>query len=118
MLTGYSVRMQQSTKAALLSGLVFPGIGHLVQKRYLRGSILILTSLTALSVMITIATRQAMTILDRMYSGEIPVDSEAIADMVASSGNGADTTLAHLALVVLGICWLVGIIDTYRFGRT
>jgi hypothetical protein len=50
--------MTRSTKAALLSGLVFPGVGHMVLKRFLRGSILMLSALTALLVIVTKVTKQ------------------------------------------------------------
>ena len=57
-LQAYSAHMKRSSKAALLSGLIFPGIGHMVLKQYLRGSV----------------------------------------------------------LIILGACWLIGIIDSYRLG--
>jgi len=44
--------MTKSTKAALLSGLIFPGIGHIVLKQYVRGSILALVALLAVSAMV------------------------------------------------------------------
>jgi hypothetical protein len=47
--------MTKSTKAALLSGLIFPGIGHIGLKQYLRGSILALVSLLAMSAMVKVA---------------------------------------------------------------
>jgi len=108
--------MKISSKAALLSGLIFPGIGHIVLKQYLRGSVLMFFALVALSVVVTRIFQRALTIVDRINSGDIPVDTGAIAEMVSNSTSGADNFVENAALIVLGACWLVGIIDSYRLG--
>jgi len=105
--------MKRSSRAALLSGLIFPGIGHIVLKQYLRGSVLMLFALVALSV---IVTRRALTIVDRINSGDIPIDTGAIAEMVSNSTSGANSFIENIAVIVLGACWLIGIIDSYRVG--
>ena len=108
--------MKKSSKAALLSGLIFPGIGHLVLKQYLRGSVLLLLALVAFSVIVTRVFQRALTIVDRINSGEIPVETAAIAEMVSNSTSGADSLVETTAMIVLVTCWLVGIIDSYRLG--
>lgn len=108
--------MKQSSRAALLSGLVFPGLGHITLKRYLRGAILILGALAALSVIVNSAYQRALTIVDRINSGDIPVESGAISEMVTNSTSGAGDLVENIAVIVLGACWLFGIIDAYRIG--
>jgi len=108
--------MKKSSKAALLSGLVFPGIGHMVLKQYLRGSVLILSALVALSVIVTRVFQRALTIVDRINSGDIPIETGAIAELVSNSTGGADSLVESIAVIVLGACWLIGIIDSYRLG--
>jgi len=108
--------MKRATKAALLSGLIFPGIGHMVLKQYLRGSVLMLAALMALSVIVTAATKRALTVVDRIYSGEIPIETRAITDAIANSTSGADSQIVKFAVFVLAACWLIGIIDSYRRG--
>ena len=115
-LQAYSAQMKRSSKAALLSGLIFPGIGHIVLKQYLRGSVLMLFALVALSVIVTTIYQRALTIVDRINSGDIPVDTGAIAEMVSNSTSGADSFIENIAVIVLGACWLIGIIDSYRLG--
>ena len=115
-LQAYSVQMKKSSKAALLSGLVFPGIGHIVLKQYLRGSVLMLFALAALSVIVTRVFQRALTIVDRINSGDIPVDTGAIAEMVSNSTSGAGSFIENTAVIVFGACWLIGIIDSYRLG--
>jgi len=113
---GHGVQMKRSSKAALLSGLIFPGIGHIVLKQYLRGSVLMLFTLVALSVIVTRIYQRALTIVDRVNSGDIPIDTGAIAEMVSNSTSGADSFIENIALIVMGACWLIGIIDSYRLG--
>jgi hypothetical protein len=108
--------MKISTKAALLSGLILPGIGHILLKQYLRGSLLVLFSLAALSIIVTSVYQRALTIVDRINSGDVPVDTGAIADMVSNSASAADGFTENIAVIVLGACWLIGIIDSYRLG--
>ena len=108
--------MKRSSKAALLSGLIFPGIGHIILKQYLRGSALMLSALAAFSIVVTRVFQRALTIVDRVNSGEIPVDTGAIAEMVANSTSSADGFIENIAVVVLVTCWLIGIIDSYRLG--
>ncbi len=110
--------MTTSIKAALLSGLVFPGLGHMVLKQYLRGSILMLAALIAFSTIVTVVTRRALTVIDSMNSGEIPADTGAISELVSNSISSADNSIVNFSLLALAVCWLIGIIDSYRLGIT
>ena len=110
--------MKKSTKAALLSGLVFPGIGHMVLKRYLLGSILMLSALLALSVIVTVVTRRALAVLDGIYSGETPIDTVDISSLVSDSISSGDSSIVNIAVIVVVASWLIGIIDSYRVGIT
>jgi hypothetical protein len=108
--------MKKSTKAALLSGLIFPGVGHIVLKEYLRGSVLVVLSLAALSVVVAKAYKHAMLIVDRLVSGDVSMEAGAIAQAVSNSTTGADSFVENVAVIVLVGCWLVGILDSYRPG--
>ena len=108
--------MTKSTKAALLSGLVFPGIGHIVLKQTLRGSILALVALLAMSAMLKVAFQRAQTIVDRIVSGEILPESGAISELVVNSSNDSDGLMPSISVIVFVACWIIGIIDSYRVG--
>lgn len=108
--------MTKSTKAVLLSGLVFPGIGHFVLKQYVRGSILMLTALIAISVIVRIIFQQAQAIVDRVVSGEIALDAAAISTVVADPSSDSDSSISSIAMTVFLACWLIGILDSYRVG--
>ena len=88
----------------------------MVLKHYLRGLVLMLSALIATSVIVAELFRRAMTIVDRINSGDIPVETGAIAEMVSNSTNGADSLIENISVIVLGACWLIGIIDSYRLG--
>lgn len=112
----YSAEMKKSSKAALLSGLIFPGIGHIFLREYFRGSALVVLSLAALSVVVTIAYQHALLIVDRIISGDVSVEAGAIARAVSNSTTAADSLVENAAVIVLVACWLAGIIDSYRLG--
>ena len=108
--------MTKASKAALLSGLVFPGAGHLLLRRHLRGSVLMLSALAALSIIVRTAFRRALTVVDQIIGSDIPVDTGQIAEMVANSSSGANGLAENAALFIFLVCWLIGVIDSYRLG--
>lgn len=108
--------MTRSVKAVLLSGLVFPGVGHLFLQRYLRGSILALVALLAVSAMVQAALQQAEVIADRVLSGEVPLEVGAISELIAGSAGDSQGLVSSVSMIVLVGCWLTGIIDSYRVG--
>ena len=85
-------------------------------KQYLRGSVLMLSALVAFSVIVTRIFQRALTIVDRINSGDIPIETGAIAELVSNSTTGVDSFIENTAVIVLAACWLIGIIDSYRLG--
>lgn len=108
--------MTRASKAALLSGLVFPGAGHLLLRRYLRGSALILFALLASSIIIKSLFRRALAVVDQITGSDVPVEVGQIAEMVAQSSIRANGLAENAPLVILLACWLIGVIDSYRIG--
>jgi len=108
--------MTRPIKAALLSGLIFPGIGHIVLKLYLRGSILIFFALASASVMVEVAFQRAQAIVERVVSGDIPIETGAITELVSNTSAGSDSTAVSISAVIFSACWLIGIADSYRAG--
>ena len=108
--------MKRSSKAALLSGLIFPGIGHFFLREYLRGSALVVLSLAALSVVVTSAYQHALLVVDQIVSGDVSMEAGAIAQAVSNSTTATDSLIENAAVIVLVACWLAGILDSYRLG--
>ena len=75
-----------------------------------------LSALVAFSVIVNGILQRALTVVDRINSGDIPLETAAIAELVSNSTTGADSFIENTAVIVLTACWLIGIIDSYRLG--
>ncbi len=109
--------MSKSSKAALLSALVFPGAGHLLLKRYITGAVLVCAALAALYLIATDILERALAIVEKIERGEVSPDVAAIAESLSRLPMGNESRLLDAALPVLVICWVIGIADSYRCGR-
>jgi hypothetical protein len=109
--------MKNSMKGALLSGLVFPGLGQIALKRYWRGFALMLAVMAGLYIMIVTALQQAYIILDRIEAeGGMP-DSDTISQAAAQAAAASDSPLITAVSVLIIVCWIVGIVDAWRIGK-
>lgn len=109
--------MKKSVKGALLSGIIFPGLGQLWERHYLRGISLIVTVMACCAVVVMKATQQAYAILEKAESEGGAVDMVAILNAASRASATPDDLKTTAALVVLVLCWLVGIVDAYLAGR-
>ena len=104
-------------KAALLSALVFPGLGHFYLKQRIQGFLLAGTALAALYVIVSRAADQAMQLSDKILRGEVAPDVTSITEALASQPADGGSSLMTIAYAALVITWLIGIVDSYRSGR-
>lgn len=109
--------MTRPLTAALLSGVVFPGLGHLILKYYRRGLALLFCALAATVAVITVVTQKALTIIDEIGSRGMPIETDTITELVSDSTTNMDNSIGSIALLILLACWLFGIIDSYRLGK-
>ncbi len=108
--------MKKSTKAALLSAFVFPGIGHIYLKKYITGVVLTGAAFAALYYLTSKTVETAFQITEKIQSGDVQLDVESITELVSKQSTGADDQQLSVATVAFIICWLIGIIDSYRVG--
>ncbi len=109
--------MKKATKGALFSGLVFPGLGQIVLKHYVRGAIIVVTVLGSLTLFIMKAVENALTIVEQMELEGGSISMEDITEAAnRASAASVDPTL-NLALVVILFCWIAGTIDAWWVGR-
>jgi hypothetical protein len=108
--------VRYSTKAALLSGLVFPGVGHLYLRRYLRGALLAAAAAALSYFIISVAVDSAFDIAGKIQSGDVPLNAESISAL-ASKASQATENSTDIATTALFVLWLIGIVDSYREGR-
>jgi TM2 domain-containing membrane protein YozV len=107
--------MKKSTKAALLSGLVFPGVGQMYLKRFGRGLLFMVPVLFGVAIIVAMATIGAMESLKTIQAQGGIVDSNAI---TAAAQIHAKETAGYFRAILLFIviCWLAAIVDAYRLG--
>jgi len=109
--------MKNSIKGALLSGLVFPGLGQIALKHYWRGGALILAVMAGLYIMIVTAVQQAYVILDSIEAeGGMP-DSDTISQAAAQAAAASGSPMITAVSVLIIVCWVVGIVDAYLIGK-
>ena len=100
-----------------MSGLIFPGLGQIVLKRYKRGAVIMLTVLVSLSVVVAKAVQHALAILEKIESegGAITISTISNAATQASATSGSLTF--NLVLLLVTLCWIIGVVDAYRIGK-
>ena len=109
--------MKMSTKAALLSACIFPGAGHIFLKKHIPGVVLISASFVAIYYLVSKTVEKALQIIESIQSGDVQLDIAAIAELVSQQSTGTEAQLINIATSAFIICWLIGIIDSYRLGR-
>ncbi|PKH02659.1 hypothetical protein CXF72_10470 [Psychromonas sp. MB-3u-54] len=110
--------MKKTIKAVLLSAFIFPGVGHLLFKRYISAAILATTALTATYLLIAKVLESAMLIVDKIQRGEVAADVTAISDLVSQQPSSDGFLGTDFISIILLIIWLVAIVDCYRIGRS
>ena len=107
--------MRKSIKAALFSTLLFPGAGHILLKRYLRGLVFFVPALLCILFLINYAFNEASVIAEQMTNGTLPLDPEAIAKLVTNPPGDTQFKL-QVATWIFIACWIIAIIDSFQLG--
>lgn len=106
--------MKNSIKAAILSGLGYPGLGHFPLKRYGRGAIFMVAATWAMVLMLRDAMRLAQPIADGIARGEIPLDPQIISRLI---GTITDSLTSGPVATALLICWALALADAVVLGH-
>lgn len=109
--------MTKSLKGALLSGLIFPGVGQVFLKHYKRGIALMLIVTANLLVIIVKTVQGGLTILEKIKLEADVLDMNAISSAVTQALDDYTSLTVNLALIVTTIFWVFGTIDAYRIGK-
>lgn len=104
--------MKKSVKALLWSGLVVPGAGHFFLKRYATGMALLVPTIFSLAFLIYDVLQKATAIAEKIVSGAVSADATTIAALVSGSATGSNEIAGYVILV----CWVAGMVDSYRIG--
>jgi hypothetical protein len=109
--------MNNSLKGALLSGLVFPGLGQVVLKHYKRGAVIMLAVLVSLSVVVVKAVQHALAILEKIQSEGGVIDMSTISKAATQGSTSSGSLIFKIALLLIIHCWIIGAVDAYRIGK-
>ena len=110
--------MKKSVKAALYSGLLFPGTGHFSLGRYPRGMLFFMPAFISFIFLVHNALSKAYAIVERIERNELPQDPQAIALLISADPGESELLLLRIVTWTLIACWLGSIIDAYRLGKT
>ena len=108
--------MKKSIKAALVSVLVFPGTGHFVVRRPLRGLFYLVPALVATAFLVNYTLNRSFSIMDRVLSGEVAMEPAAIRQMLEEAPPRNTALMLQAAGFVLAGCWILGSLDAYVLG--
>jgi len=108
--------MRKSMKAAILSALAFPGVGHFALKKPIQGMLLSGISIVCLYFLLTTTIEIAQQLSVKVQSGELPMDVDKISEIISQQLVGSDDLRINMSLLIFVICWFVGIVDSFRIG--
>ena len=108
--------MNRSAKAALLSGLVFPGVGQLFLGRVLRGLLFLIPALAAAWYFSSVVLGPVMELAHEVMNGTLLLDPLDIEDRLHAKGQVV-SPLANVAALVMLVTWIGSTIDAWLAGR-
>jgi hypothetical protein len=109
--------MKSCWKGALLSGLVFPGLGQLWLRHYTRGIALVIVTTASLAIIVIKAVQQALTLLNRIEAEGGTTDLVAILHYASRVTTASGASLPTPATLVLIGCWTIGVVDAFILGK-
>lgn len=108
--------MRYAVKGALLSALVWPGLGHVALRRFGRGAGLMIATLAAVAVVAVQAVQYALALLANLETAAGAPGAYALSRAALENMAVSDRTLFHASLAVLILCWIFGVVDAWRVG--
>jgi hypothetical protein len=101
-----------------LSALVLPGAGHLYLKHVRRGAALMVLSVACLGIIAGMAWQRASALLGQLESDAGVLDAGQLTERLIQMSDSPSSTAVTAATLVLAACWLAGIVDVYRLGKS
>lgn len=108
--------MNRGVAAALLSGLVFPGAGHLYLRRPRRACLFLIPTLVAAIVYVSDMAQRVSGMVDQVLAGSVAPNAAAIAAKL--DAQGSSSPVATVSAIVLVVCWALAIIDSFVVARS
>jgi len=106
--------MKSKFVAALLSALVFPGVGQYYMGRRRRALLFAVVAAVGGVLYLNHALDQANALADQVLSGRVALDPAAIEAQIANAPTPLSVTISGVVFVV---CWVGSVLEAW-FGRT
>ena len=85
-------------------------------KKYIQTVFLIGITSSAAYYLISKSVEKALQIVEKIENGEVPPDVATITELLSKQSMGADAQSLDTATLIIGVCWAIGIIDSYRIA--
>lgn len=108
--------MNKAIKSALLSALIFPGVGQISAGHKKRGWLFIMLSGVFLYLIVNKIIQQANSMINEMQKSGVAMNVEEISNRTSSLIGFSDNTYLNTLLILFIVCWLLSIFDAYRLG--
>ena len=108
--------MKKSTRSALLSALVFPGVGHLYLKQYIFAALLSIGAAVATYFIVWNALQVALELARSIEVGNVPPEIGAITELLSKQSIDSDGS-TKISMIALLIFWVIGVLDSFRVGH-
>jgi hypothetical protein len=105
--------MKKTTKAVLFSLLIFPGAGHFLLRQWPWGLFYIAGTLSSSAILVNHGYNKAMDVMDRVLSGEVALEPEAIEALMNEKSSPEEELLLNAAQLLLLTCWLGSAAHSY-----
>ena len=113
--------MNNATKASLCSAFAFPGLGHLILKKYrLALPYLVVTIISSCVIMhevIQVSQNAIMNLPDISTALQTPADIRAMTDKISLESRELDSFRFNISMDALMLCWIIALVDAFRLGR-
>jgi len=108
--------MKKSVKSALLSALIFPGVGQISAGYKKRGWLIILINCVLLFLMFSEIVQQAHNVINTMQKNAIALDVEQISNTTSVLIGFSNSSYLNSLLIILMISWSYTILDAYHIA--
>jgi hypothetical protein len=109
--------MKKTTKAVLLSLLIFPGLGHLISKAFARGLLWFCSAAAVIGVLTVKAMHIAQTIAASLnVSTGLDINQLLdTANQITAQHN--PNGLLNVMSWMMGLIWIAAAVDAYRLAK-
>ncbi|MBW2061306.1 MAG: hypothetical protein JRI95_07035 [Deltaproteobacteria bacterium] len=108
--------MRHSYTAPLLSGLVLPGLGQVVNRQIIKGFVLIsLTTMIFLAILIKVFL-DLSAVMGQVMGPDLRLGPDGVSKIIAAM-RARDLSLLYVLCAIGVALWFYGVVDAFLVGR-